>query len=381
MSAAGQAQPDVPQEVDALVLAELGHRFTACALRVERDGAPPWQAAWGHVGEEGALAASEASVFDLASLTKLYVATACLALAGRGALDLASPVRQIVPQFGGGPRDLVTIRHLLTHTSGLPAHLPLYRTCHGPLEILEAIYTAGLQARPGAQVTYSCLGFILLGECLRRVSGAPLDRVVAELVAGPLGVADEARYRPPPEWAQRIAPTELCAWRGRRLHGEVHDENAAAMGGVSGNAGLFGTARAVAALGRLYLHGGQADGHEIVRPDLADQAVRQQAAGQGERRGLGWQLKNLDAPHTSAGRLLAPASFGHTGFTGTSLWVDPTRGLVVAVLTNRVYYGREATDLLAFRGTLHDAVARAHDHSTRPEPLNRPRSGGMESIG
>jgi CubicO group peptidase (beta-lactamase class C family) len=352
-----------------IVEAELGRRFTACVLRVERAGTAPWERAWGQVGDEGAARTTPGTLFDLASLTKLYVATACLSLAGRGVLSLDGPVREVIPAFAGEGRDSVTFRHLLTHTSGLPDHLHLYRHCHGPDEMLEAICTTALAYRPGERVVYSCLGFILLGAALSRLAGMPLDRLVQELVLRPLGIAEEVTYVPDARRVENIAPTEVCSWRGRRLRGEVHDENAAAMGGISGNAGLFGTARGVTALGRLYLAGspagsprcgGPASQTEVLAPDLAAEAVREHACWDGERRGLGWMLKNLVAPQTSAGRLFSPRSHGHTGFTGTSLWVDPDRGLIVALLTNRVYFGRETTDLLGFRAAVHDAVAAAH---------------------
>ena len=327
-----------------------------CAAR-GAPGKPPWERAWGSLDAEAdAEPAMRDSIFDLASLTKVFVATACLSLVGHGVLSLDDEVRRVIPEFTHHRRDAVTFRHLLAHTSGLPAHLHLYRHCHGPDEVLGAICTVSLATRPGERVEYSCLGFVLLGEALCRLAGARLDGLLMESVTVPLGIAGEVMYLPAGHSTRRIAATERCAWRGRRLRGEVHDENAAAMGGVSGNAGLFGTARAVAALGRLYLDCGVARDAEVLRSHLAAEAVCEQAATRGERRGLGWALKNTTAPQTSAGSVLSPVT-ATPASQGRDLGY-PTRGLVVALLTNRVYYGREATDLLAFRAAIHDTVAR-----------------------
>jgi len=199
-------------------------------------------------------------------------------------------------------------------------------------------------------------------EAAARLHGTPgdLETVIRARVLEPLGLAS-ATFNPLRHGNERtsIAPTEFDAdWRGRRCWGEVHDENACGLGGVAGHAGLFAAARDVAALGAAWL---EADPRLGIAPDLVREATRQHAASDSVRRGLGWLLKSDD--DSSAGALFSPASFGHTGFTGTSLWIDPERRLVVACLTNRVYRGRHFTGILAFRRALHDAIAREVDHA------------------
>nr|HID12471.1 class C beta-lactamase-related serine hydrolase [Anaerolineae bacterium] len=243
----------------------------------------------------------------------------------------------------------VTFRHLLTHTSGLPAWSPLYRL-GSPQAIMEAALRSDFSYPTGIRVLYSDLGFILLGEAIARLADQSLDAALQELVLEPLGL--QATGFPPP--ASSAAPTEHCVWRRRRLQGEMHDENAAALGGVAGHAGLFGTAADVAALGQLYLDGGKLEDVRLLRGETASEAVREQARFLGERRGLGWMLRSKEG--ASCGRFFSPRSYGHTGFTGTSLWVDPEVGLVVVLLTNRVYYGRDPAGIAAFRPALHDAV-------------------------
>ena len=210
--------------------------------------------------------------------------------------------------------------------------------------------------RTGRGVQYSDLGFMLAGEIVARASRMPLDRAIAALVTDPLG-AQTVSFVPSADLKASIVCTEDDPWRGRLLRGEVHDENCWAMGGVAGHAGLFGSATDVAALGELYrTHGESASGLVISRAN-AMLSVCEQAASHGERLGLSLAL-NADAAH-SCGQRFSDASFGHTGYTGTSLWVDPMRELTVAFLTNRVHVSRDGGSILRARGRLHDAVADA----------------------
>ena len=362
----------------------------AAVLLVARRGVVAWHRAYGWLDPETRSQPTRRdSIFDLASVTKLFATTAFMTLVEAGRVALEQPVAAVLPAFRG-PRPIaayedplnpwakievvhatsqvveagqVTFRQLLTHTSGLPAWKPLYRLPGGR----EAIYVAAAQVPfaypPGQRVLYSDLGLILLSAAIERLAGEPLDAYLRHAVLQPLGLS-ETHYRPLSSAyplrrrpSADIAPTELCAWRGRRLRGEVHDENAAGMGGVSGHAGLFSTAWEVAVLGQLYLNGGAYAGQRLLAPATVAAMTSEQAAFADERRGLGWMLKSLQV--SSAGRYFSPRSYGHTGFTGTSLWVDPERELLVVLLTNRVYYGRSnAAEILALRQAVHEAVSR-----------------------
>ncbi|MCX7671567.1 MAG: beta-lactamase family protein, partial [Anaerolineae bacterium] len=253
----------------------------------------------------------------------------------------------------------VTFRHLLTHTSGLPAWRPLYQ--EGSVEAARRAALNTCFAYPiGARVIYSDIGLILLGMAIERLTGRSLDRVIAQRVTEPLGLKATqyavTPYAVTPYAVPNIAPTEFCAWRGRRIIGEVHDENAAGLGGVAGHAGLFATAGELATFGETFLTFDVSRSALLRRSTIAEMTCLQAQDG-ATRRGLGFALWSPD-PEAS-GHPFSEQAFGHTGFTGTSLWIDPTRALVVAVCTNRVYYGRDAGGILGFRVALHRAIVEA----------------------
>ncbi|MFD5320270.1 serine hydrolase domain-containing protein [Streptomyces sp. NPDC127098] len=273
------------------------------------------------------------TVFDLASLSKLYTAVVVVRLAERGLLDLDDPVGRWLPVFRGAEP---TVRRLLTHTSGLPAWLDLepYQDDAARLAVIAALDPVG---RGGYR--YSDLGLIVLGALAERVAGRGLDALVAELVTDPLGLAD-TRYNPPAAWRDRIAATEYQPWTGRGMvRGSVHDENAYRMGGVAGHAGVFATAWDVAVLAQAVLDGGGYGGARLlgerwVREMLTD---HNRGLGDGAARGLGWQLNQPGY----MGRLASPTAFGHTGFTGTSVVADAATGVLLVLLTNRVHPARD----------------------------------------
>jgi CubicO group peptidase (beta-lactamase class C family) len=340
----------------------LGETYSAAVLHVRLAGHVVVEECVGAFAPD-AEAVDPSAIFDLASLTKLFTGTALLVLNDRRALALDDPVTSFFPEFAGpdARRQRVTVRHLLTHASGLPAHVN-FRDEVGAPAVIGRVCATPLVAAPGDAVQYSDLGFMLAGEIVARVSKMPLDRAIATLVSEPLGVPD-IRYVPTLEARSRIVCTEDDPWRGRLLRGEVHDENCWAMGGIAGHAGLFGSAASVAALGELYrTHGDSANGRVISRA-AAMLAVREHAAGERERRGLAWALKADDAH--SCGQRFSTSAFGHTGYTGTSLWVDPSRELTVAFLTNRVHLSRDGDSILRSRGHIHDAVADAADRARR----------------
>ncbi len=302
------------------------------------------------------------TVFDLASLSKV-VATLpiVLRLAGRGEIGLDQPVNRYLPRFTGRGKETVTVRQLLLHTSGLPGQRRYYQSLHDPAEILAAALAEPLAAPPGTGFCYSDVGFINLGELAAAVAGRGLDGLVQDVVCGPLGMT-ATRYLPPAGWADRIAATEVVD--GVAKVGMVHDENAEILGGVAGHAGLFGAAADLARYaaawagnpeaGALLLGGKGRDRGPFW--GMRAEALRCQTEGLGGRRGLGWGLRGDRYDNMGDGW---PASgAGHTGFTGTSLSVDPRRGLWAVLLTNAVHFGRGPEhSVVGLRKQVHAAVA------------------------
>ena len=324
--------------------------FPAVSIEVGRASGPLWRWAAGHLTyAPDAPPATTDTIFDLASLTKV-IATASFVMrhVTRGTLRLDAPVADYLPSWRDDEHRAVTIRHLLDHSSGLPAHARLWDRCRDLAEYELAIHALGLERRPGVKPVYSDLGFITAGAVLER-SGVPLDREMRDLAAA-LDVST-LRYRPLPAWGIRTAPTEFDPWRNRLLQGEVHDENAAALDGVAGHAGLFGTAADVGVFARTVLQ-------PFVEPTvLGDPPLMTRMASETgvpeSSRALAWDVMR---PTSSCGRRLSPNAIGHTGFSGTSLWIDRDRDLYVVLLTNRVHPSRSNEALLPIRPRVHDAV-------------------------
>jgi CubicO group peptidase (beta-lactamase class C family) len=303
------------------------------------------------------------TLYDLASLTKVVATTTmAMILFDEGRLDLDQPVRELLPGFQGPGKEAVTVRHLLTHSSGLPAVAPLYKEVQGRAAYLERIQAMDLVYPPGSRSEYSDLGIILLGAILEGAAGQPLEAFVRARVFGPLGMRDTL-FRPPAGLRPRIAPTEFDPWRGRLIQGEVHDENAFAMGGVAPHAGLFSTAGDLARFARMLLNGGSLDGRRTLSRQTVELFTRR-AGIPGSDRALGWDTKSAEG--SSAGTLLSSRSFGHTGFTGTSIWIDPERQLFIILLTNRVHPTRENNLIREARPAVADAVVRALTPSGGP---------------
>jgi len=308
----------------------------------------------------------DSTLYDLASVTKVVVTTTSLMLlVDRGKIRLDAPVATYVPEFRGAGTASVTVRHLLTHTSGLRATLPLYREPDAATA-LQLVFAATPIVPPGTRVIYSDLNAILLGEIVRRAAGEPLEAFAAREIFEPLGLR-QSLFRPPAARRSRIAPTGL--WHGHPVAGVVNDQNAARLGGVAGHAGLFSSARDLARFAQFILRGGVLpDGRRLIRAETV-RLFTSKAVDFGHRseaRALGWQAVPTGEETSSAGTLFGPRSYGHTGWTGTSLWIDPDRGLFVVLLTNRAYAPRARrpfSELKAVRGQVADAAARAHDGS------------------
>ncbi len=334
-----------------MLRAALGRRFTAAVARVERHGRVLFERAYGSTRADGdARPVALDTRFDLASLTKLVVASLALDALARGGFALDDPLVETIPEWERLPQRSITLRMLLAHTSGMQsgAH---YRSLRDR-SVEEYALTADLHAPVGSGVLYSDLGFLALGVALARREGRSLQTLVERFVARP-----DFGYRPrKTDWGT-LPATECDGWRGR-LQGRVHDEKAYLCGGVAGHAGIFGSAADAAWIGEQYLaalHGRSS----VIDGALAREAVREQAFDPTLRRGLGWALKTRD--DNSCGPGFSRDSFGHTGFTGTCIWVDPERDLTAVLLTNTVYFGREdSTDLRrAFFTGVTDAVNRS----------------------
>lgn len=296
--------------------------------------------------DAGSDAVSAATIYDLASLTKvLSTAGLAAALVERGAIALDDPVRRWSAAWSGADRRDVTIRHLLLHASGLPAHRRYFETISGGAAFEAAIGAEPLEYVPGERSVYSDPGFILLGRVLEHVAGASLDEQFDAWRRDHGLTAPSIGFRPPPASLPRIAPTEADPWRGRLLRGEVHDENAAALGGVAGHAGLFGTAAAVGELARWWM--AQASRAPWAR-------FLSQGNVSGSSRALAWDTMRTTS---SCGTRMSPTAVGHTGFTGTSLWIDVARDCYVVFLSNRVHPSRAGEAMARVRPALHDAVA------------------------
>ena len=325
--------------------------FPAAVVEVGQHDQVLWRESFGRFSyEPGWPETREDTIFDLASLTKV-VATTTLAMILVEARDLRvdDRVGTWLPEWRGGDREQVTVRDLLTHTSGLTAHLPFYRDCASRAEFQRAICTMPLEYTPGTQAVYSDLGFILLGFIIEDAGRAQLDQQFTAVVDR-LGVGELA-FRPPRGWRSRTAPTEIDPWRGRLLVGEVHDENAWALGGVAGHTGLFGSAAAVGRFAQIILRT-TTGGAELVRPETLDAFVKRTGVP-GSSRALGWDTM---LPTSSCGRRMSATAIGHTGFTGTSLWIDTLADVYVVLLTNRVHPSRGDEAILRIRPALHDAL-------------------------
>lgn len=303
----------------------------------------------------------DTTLWDLASLTKVVGTTAAvMRLVEQGRVELRAPVARYLPRFSGGGKERVLVRQLLDHTSGLPSYVEFFRLSRTRDSAIALLYATPLRHAPGAVAEYSDLNFLLLGLLVEAVSGEPLDRYVTRAVLEPAGMA-HTRYRPGSAAQRRTAPTGQ--WRGHPICCHVNDQNAERMGGAAGHAGLFSTGTDLARYARLWLNDGMLDGRQVFRPATIRTFLTPDSAA--ATRLLGWERPDpADRDDSAYGRLLSPRAFGHTGWTGTLLWIDPDRQLFLILLTNRSFaprMGRSIRALRAVRGALADAVVRAVD--------------------
>ena len=302
--------------------------------------------------EESSSKVDPVTIFDLASLTKVVAAaTMAMILYERGLLDLETPVVGVLPEFRGEDprRTTVTFRQLLAHSSGLPAYEKLFLGAQTRDDLLRTAFSVPLKNNPETQAEYSDVGFILLGVALERIAGESLDRFCQREIFGPLGMSHTS-YNPPASWKSKTPATaDDQAFRKRVIQGEVQDENASVMGGVAPHAGLFSTASDLANFAHSMLNGGT----PIIRRETVALFTRRQSSPPGTSRALGW-----DTPSgaSQSGKYFSRSSFGHLGYTGTSLWIDPERQISVTLLTNRTWPDCLNWGIKEVRPKFHDAV-------------------------
>ena len=330
--------------------------FPGCAISIlHRGRVVALKGAGRFTYDPGSPAVGAETIFDLASVSKVVATTPmAMLLYERGQLDVEAPVVSLLPEFAGDDprRDEVTVRMLLAHSSGLPAYERLFERAHNRKELLRAALTMPLAADPGARAEYSDIGFIILGELLARLADEPLDRFCQREVFGPLGMA-RTGYCPPVAWRSQIPPTvDDRTFRRRMVQGEVHDENASVMGGIAGHAGVFSPAADVALFAHAMLNGGR----PILRPETLSLFTRRQDLPPGTSRALGWDTPSQPS---QSGRYLSPAAFGHLGYTGTSLWIDPGLQLAITLLTNRTWPEQSNQAIKQVRPKFHNLVVEA----------------------
>ncbi len=338
--------------------------FPGCAVAVGTSDGILWQQAFGHFTYAKKNPVTVNTIYDLASLTKVTGTTALLMkLTGDKKVLESDPLAKHIPEFLSAAKDAkdrarrekVTLEHVMTHSSGLVSWKPFYKTCDSYPKLLQAVLATPLEADPGERYKYSDLGFILLGEVASRAGGAPASQLERQLLAHQLGMKDTMR-NPQSAWRMRIAPTERRPDATGFIHGEVHDENCRFAGGGTGHAGLFSTVGDLSKYAIELLRSRQGKGR-VFQQNVVREFTRRQGV-EGSNRGQGWQKPSGT---NSAGAVLSKTSFGHTGFTGTSIWIDPERDLFVILLTNRVHPTRENSKISPVRRAVADEAAKAVD--------------------
>ncbi len=332
--------------------------FPGAQVLVGKDGAVVYQKAFGRFEySPSSPPVTSSTLYDIASLTKIVATTsAVMRLYDEGLLHLDDRLVDYLPECANHGKEKITVRNLLLHNGGLPPFKRLYLTCTSPTQALDSIYQTELVYPTGDSTVYSDFDFILLGKIVEKIARTTLDRFVDSVFFRPMGMT-RTMFRPPSWIMSETAPTEFdSSFRKQLVRGVVHDENAYILGGVAGHAGLFSTAQDLAVFLQMYLNGGWYNGISFLRPETIRMFTAKQSAN--SSRALGWDTKTVGG-YSSAGSLFSENSYGHTGFTGTSIWVDPVRNTFVVFLTNRVYPTRNNMKIAAVRPILHDAVIRA----------------------
>jgi CubicO group peptidase (beta-lactamase class C family) len=330
--------------------------FPGAAVLISKDGTIYFYKAFGnYTYDKDSKKVTTNTIYDLASLTKvLATTTAAMICIDRNLFKLDDKVSKYIPEFSSNKKENVTIKNLLLHNSGLPSWKKFWGVYDNPEDIFNTIYNSELEYETGTKTIYSDLGLITLGKIIEKVSGKSLSDFCKEEIFIPLEMND-TYFNPPDSIKYRIAPTELDNyWRKRLLVGEVHDETSALLKGVAGHAGLFSTAEDIHNLLITFLNKGKYKEKQIIKSSTIELFIKKY---DNSTRALGWDIKSPEG--SSSGKYFSESSFGHTGFTGTSVWVDPVKEIAVVFLTNRVYPTRENRKIIRVRPELHDAVIKA----------------------
>jgi CubicO group peptidase (beta-lactamase class C family) len=331
--------------------------FPAAELAVVRDGMLIYNKSFGtFTYDRASRPIDNTTMFDLASVSKVIGTTsAVMKLVDNGQLGLDDSVGKYLPPFASGPKAAITIRQLITHRAGFPPFRRFFLMCSTATAAIDSVFATALVATPGDTTIYSDIGMITMGKVVEKITGMPLDAFVRKEFFEPLGMT-RTMYAPPESLASQCAPTEIdTLWRKRLVQGQVHDENAALLDGVAGHAGLFSTASDLAIYMQMLLNKGAYGGVRYLKESTVIEFTRKYV--QGQDRYLGWDMKSSTG--SSAGSLFSPSSFGHLGFTGTSVWTDPDRRISVILLTNRVHPTRANQKIQRIRPAVHDMVIRA----------------------
>jgi len=331
--------------------------FPGAVVLVSKEGKIIYEKAFGHLTyEDSSAVVTTNTIYDIASLTKVIVtSTAAMICYDRNLFDLDNPVSNYIPDFALNGKENVTIKNLLLHNSGLPSFKPFYKKYSSPDKVINDIYSTVLQYQPGTKTIYSDLGIITLAKVIEKVTGKGLDDFSQEEIFKPL-VMNSTLFNPADSLKYKIAPTEYDDyWRNKLVWGEVHDETAFMLNGVAGHAGLFSTASDISHLLLMLLNEGNYNSKRIIKEKTIQLFTKRYS--QQSTRALGWDTKSNTG--SSAGDLFDSTSFGHLGFTGTSVWIDPTKDLFVVFLTNRVNPTRENIKLYKVRPALHNAIIKA----------------------
>ena len=350
------------QKVDSVIQAGIAdHVAPGVTVAIGRRGKLLMLKGYGHTDwARGAPLTTDSTMYDMASLTKVIATTtAAMMLEEAGTLDLDRTVASYLPEYDVPEKRDITVRMLLTHASGIRSNHPLWKTAKGREQYFAGMVKFPLVRAPGSAVEYTDWNMVLMQFIIERITNQSLDQFVQARVFGPLGMRD-TQYNPPESLKSRIAPTETEDFRGGQVWGVVHDETAWVLGGVSGNAGLFSSARDLAVFAQMLLNGGSYGDLQLIKPStVARWTARQRPDAS---RALGW---DTPSSNSSAGHYFSLRSFGHTGFTGTSIWADPEKDLFIVLLTNRVNPTRDNQKI----GPLRRAVADIVQESIVDSPL------------
>lgn len=352
-----QNENDFTQVDEIIQSAIKDSAFPGAVVLVSKEGKLIYEKAFGHLTyDDTSATVTINTIYDIASLTKVIATTtAAMICFDKKLVSLDDPVAKYIPEFAQNGKEKVTIKNLLLHNSGLPAFKRFYKNYSSAGEVINDIYKTPLSYEPGSKTVYSDLGFITLAKIVEQVTGKGFDVFCKEEIFIPLQM-NSTFFNPSDSLQYKIAPTEYDNyWRNKLVWGKVHDETSALLNGVTGHSGLFSTAEDISNLLQLLLNSGTFNGYQIIKPETVKLFTTRYS--EKSTRALGWDTKSEEK--SSAGNIFDITSFGHLGFTGTSIWIDPTRKLFVVFLTNRVYPTRENKRLYKVRPALHDAVINA----------------------